>query len=685
MHDTVRLKAMIDIFNAVPYGQFEEHLEPLRAEAAKVIAKKSSNSLAFARKAMSIYYDTKAYACREHSQHQLGITYLDSAIAMAKLMNRKDFLPRFYENKGMLFSETAQLLPALEMFQMALTEAEGLRDSSFIMKISGSFAVTFKKLGQYKEALTHAQKALRLSLKIKDVAYQIDNYNIIGSIYSEQKRFDSAYFYSLSALNLARENNDIELLPSSLNNVGYQLQRLGKYEEALKYYNESAAYVEKYGRTIQLANLLNNISRTYFKLDKLPEAKKQGERALDIALKIYDPEVLKNIYSNLADIYREQKDYKRSLDMLDLFMAYRDTLTDADMRKEATKKQMNYLFEKEQLADSLKVEEEKKITTLQLKQEKNQRYVLYAGLTFVLIFAIFIFNRFRVTQRQKKIIEVQKEEVEKQKLVVEDQKYLIEAKHKEITDSINYAERIQRSFLATKEILDANLPEYFVLFRPKDIVSGDFYWASNLSGSRFAIATADSTGHGVPGAIMSLLNITSIEAAIKDGKTQAADILNETRKTIIDRLKKDGSVEGGKDGMDCSLCIYDMSNKKLQIAAANNPVWVARPTNGGTYELIDIKPDKMPVGKHDKQNTPFSQHEIELKKGDVIYTLTDGFPDQFGGPLGKKFMSKNLRELLLKNAHKPMHEQKDILLTTFVGWVSDLEQIDDITIIGVRI
>ncbi|MFN6039772.1 MAG: PP2C family protein-serine/threonine phosphatase, partial [Bacteroidota bacterium] len=161
---------------------------------------------------------------------------------------------------------------------------------------------------------------------------------------------------------------------------------------------------------------------------------------------------------------------------------------------------------------------------------------------------------------------------------------------------------------------------------------------------------------------------------------EPSEILNVTRNIIIERLKKDGSAEGGKDGMDCSLCVYDFNNNQLRMALANNPVWIIR-----GEEIIEIKPDKMPVGKHDKQDIPFTTQSIQLQKGDVIYTLTDGFPDQFGGEKGKKFMSKNLRELLAKNAHLPMQEQKQLLETTFRNWVGDLEQVDDVTVIGVRV
>jgi serine phosphatase RsbU (regulator of sigma subunit) len=266
-----------------------------------------------------------------------------------------------------------------------------------------------------------------------------------------------------------------------------------------------------------------------------------------------------------------------------------------------------------------------------------------------------------------------------------EQKQIIEEKHKEITDSINYAERIQRSFLATKELLDENLGDYFVFFKPKDVVSGDFYWASSVKTSdangrnSFCFCCADSTGHGVPGAIMSILNISSLEKAMET-ESEPHQILNATRKIIINRLKKDGSPDGGKDGMDCTLLLFNHDKTMLHFSAANNPVFIIR-----GLDLIEFKADKMPVGKHDKDQESFILQRVELQKGDCIYTLTDGFPDQFGGEKGKKYMIKNLKEYIRSMAHLPMIEQHHLLSTEFENWKGVHEQIDDVCIIGVRI
>jgi serine phosphatase RsbU (regulator of sigma subunit) len=313
--------------------------------------------------------------------------------------------------------------------------------------------------------------------------------------------------------------------------------------------------------------------------------------------------------------------------------------------------------------------------------KSNIAYAIY-----VIILGVFIYLFVKARTRYLVLKEIKlKEIIAENTRDIEKQKNLIEEKHKEITDSISYAERIQRSFIATNEILNENLKSYYVFFKPKDIVSGDFYWAAKLQNTNFAFLTADSTGHGVPGAIMSLLNITSVEKAVSEGHANPADILNFARKTIIERLKKDGSKEGGKDGMDCSLCIYDFKQMKLFTSSANNSIWIIRKNDSNVMEAIELKADKMPVGKHDRDNVPFTSQEFDLKSGDLVVTLTDGFPDQFGGEMGKKFMSKKLRELLINIAHLPLPEQKIKLENTFTNWIGNHEQVDDVTVVVVQV
>lgn len=285
---------------------------------------------------------------------------------------------------------------------------------------------------------------------------------------------------------------------------------------------------------------------------------------------------------------------------------------------------------------------------------------------------------------EQKVIE-RTEEVTRQKSVIENKNEELSELYKQVTDSIHYAKRIQYSLLASEKLLKENLKNYFLFFKPKDVVSGDFYWGIKNINSKgvenFLLVTADSTGHGVPGSIMSILNISCLNESITSDKfVEPADILNATRKKIIRQLSNDGSLTGGKDGMDCSIIALELKNKMLVYSAANNPIWIVRDKT-----LIALAADRMPVGKHDKDHVLFNQHEFKLKDGDLVYTLTDGFPDQFGGPKGKKFKYKQLQELLISISNETMEIQNQLLNEVFESWKGDLEQVDDVLIIGVKI
>ena len=645
-----------------------------------------------------------------HAFHNLGVLHMyqsNYTQAISNYNNALDIrtdikdiqgIAATNNNLGMVFYEQGDFDKALNYHFKALKSREEIKDKKGIADSYNNIGNIYLFLKNYDEALKKYTSSLRLRLEIQDKYGESTSYNNIALCYYYYKKYDDAISMTKKAITISENLNDKLGLGNNYNNLGLNYYMLKNYPEAIKNYAIAIKIREELGNKSGVAAAYINLGSTYFMQKNGFEAKKAMNYGLNIALQTGNKNWLKQAYKGLYDVDSLMGNYKSAINNYKLYVMYSDSIVNEESDKEIMKSQMQYNFDKKAAADSIKVAEEKKVTAAQLKQEKTQRFALYGGLALVLVFAGFMFNRFRITQKQKHIIELKEKETQLQKSIIEE-------KHKEITDSINYAERIQRSFLATKELLDDNLKDYFVFFKPKDVVSGDFYWCAKLSNGNFAIATADSTGHGVPGAIMSLLNVTSLEKAIEH-YTNPADILNHTRQTIIERLKKDGSEEGGKDGMDCSLLVFDFVSPFeggaqragdvaaiLHIAAANNPVWIIRsnsPFEGGVrrtgdIELIEIKPDKMPVGKNDKQDQSFTTHTVELQKGDMIYTLTDGFPDQFGGPNGKKFMSKKLKELLLANVHLPITHQKELLDSTFKNWVGDLEQVDDVTVVGIRI
>lgn len=284
----------------------------------------------------------------------------------------------------------------------------------------------------------------------------------------------------------------------------------------------------------------------------------------------------------------------------------------------------------------------------------------------------------RIMSEQNIILE---KKVEERTHALHVQSAIIEEKNKDILSSIHYAKRIQRALLASDTLLKNHLPEYFILYKPKDIVSGDFYWADEAPDGKFLLLTGDCTGHGVPGAFMSLLNISIMHELTFSHQLSRPDLLlNTQRDAIIMSLNPEGADEQSKDGMDCILCSFDFPNKKVEFALSNNPLWILR--NG---EIIEYKPDKQPVGLYEGEKKDFTLHSASIQTGDIIYTFTDGFADQFGGPKGKKYKYSQLKEKLLSINSERMDEQKCILEKTFEDWKGDLEQVDDVLIIGIKI
>lgn len=255
---------------------------------------------------------------------------------------------------------------------------------------------------------------------------------------------------------------------------------------------------------------------------------------------------------------------------------------------------------------------------------------------------------------------------------------------KDITDSINYARRIQQAILPDPQLFKTLLPDSFIFYRPKDIVSGDFYWITEQEGIVY-YAAADCTGHGVPGGFMSVLGASLLNEVINEKKIrEPGEILDMLRNKIIAALRQKGETGENKDGMDMVLCRFDRSKNELVFAAANNPAWLVRNSNG-EKELIEFKPDKQPVGIGVENPVRFSQQVIKLQRNDRIYIFTDGFADQFGGPKGKKFKYRQFHETLVSIGDLPMEQQGEHLEKTFEAWKGELEQVDDVLIIGLKI
>ncbi|MGZ3866558.1 MAG: tetratricopeptide repeat protein [Bacteroidia bacterium] len=534
-------------------------------------------------------------------------------------------------------------------------------------------------LNKFKEALEYALLSFQKMKKLNHYRGMSQTSSNVGLIYDITGNPDSALHYYAISIESAKKEHLEDVMANTYSNMGVVYFYKGDYENAIKQYKLALELNNKLDYDESKGNNLLNLGEVYEAKKEYTLAEKYMLEGLAILGKTKNMLYRKEAYRMIGQLYSEMGKYDKAYGYHLKFSEISDSLYNQNSTKAVAEMQVKFDTEKKQQEieiQNAKLDSQK----AQLKEEQFQRLALYLGLGLLVVLGAFIYNRLTVTRKQKAEVEIQKKEVEKQK-------YIIEEHQKEIVDSINYAKRIQVALLAHEELLNNNLPAHFVLFKPKDIVSGDFYWATHTHSKEntdlFYLAVCDSTGHGVPGAFMSLLNIGFLSEAIKEKDIfKPHEVLNYVRNRLISSIGQDNQ----KDGMDAILIKIDenelRSHKeilKVEYAAANNEPILIRDN-----KIIELPKDKMPVGKGEKTDS-FTLHQLELRKGDCLYLYTDGYADQFGGEKGKKFKYKQLNELLLANHTLPPDQQREILVSTFEKWKGNLEQVDDVCIIGIKI
>ena len=401
---------------------------------------------------------------------------------------------------------------------------------------------------------------------------------------------------------------------------------------------------------------------------KNSEAKTLVLKGLKLGKELGYPHTIRTAAYILFAIYKAENNGMKALEMHELYIQMRDSLKNENSQQTIIKQQAKFEYESKKTIDD--AEHEKQLA-IEKEEKAKQRVIIYSvisGLVLLAIFLFFVFNRLQLTRRQKNVIE-------NQKIEVEDSKQQLEQKNKEITDSIQYAKRIQSAILPSDKLVKEYLQDSFILYKPKDIVAGDFYWMESV-GNKTLFAAADCTGHGVPGAMVSVVCNNGLNRSVREhGLTEPGKILDKTREIVVNEFKK--SAEDVRDGMDIALC--SLEGNTLQYAGAHNPLWIVR--NG---ELLETKANKQPIGQFENP-TPYTTHTIELQKGDSVYLFSDGYIDQFGGEKGKKFKSKPFKNLLISIADKNMQEQRNLIDKAFINWKGDIEQVDDVCVLGFKV
>ncbi len=624
------------------------------------------------------------------------IKYFEKGLEINQQIDNKKGVAELLENIGAIYKDQGRIVDALGFFNKSLVISESINDKKRIASTYNRIAQINAHQGDTKTALKNFDKSIALHTEIDNqegIAGCMANIATIYKDYGDpnfnnlnENRLNQgnkkALEYYLKSLEIYERLGKKHSIATVLSNIGSiynahgdptctlpkeECLKKGK-EIALIYSHQSLKLREELGDNKGIASSLINLAYLNYNIRKLNEAEKYGLQGLKMSQNIGLPENVRNAAFLLSKVYEAKNGESQSLEMYKLHVLMRDSLNNQTTEKAALIQETQFEYEKQKVLDDAKND---KLLAIEQQEKEKQKIIAYAtgfGLLLVVVFLFFVFNRLRITKKQKNIIEEQKD-------VVEHAHQELSEKNKEITDSIQYAKRIQNAILPPDKLVKEYLHESFILYRPKDIVAGDFYWMEHRNG-KVLFAAADCTGHGVPGAMVSVVCNNALNRSVREHNIiTPGEILNKTREIVVTEFEK--SDDEVKDGMDIALCSIEGNN--LEYAGANNPLWIIR-----NNELIEIKANKQPIGKFDNPE-PYTTHQVALQKGDTIYIFSDGYVDQFGGQKGKKLKTPAFRELLLSIQDKSMAEQKQIIDSKFINWKGDIDQVDDICVIGVRV
>ncbi len=599
------------------------------------------------------------------------------SVSREGLMDQRALL---LNNIGVVYKTMGEYDKAIEYYQENLRIQEQIGNTLQMAQSRSNIATVYFFFGlDYEKALEYYNESLRLFFEYLEEYPDAEDgkrgiaqtYLNIGIAYKEMDDFVLSLENYSRALQQYEELDDKAGVAHVQRNIGLVQMEGGAYEEALQSSMAALAVYHEIGQRKEESEILRNIGEIYYKWNRYSEALDYMNRSLDISRQLNLKREMFDVYRDVSDVYRDMGNYKLALENYELYNILKDSSIHEENLKQISELETKYETEKVERENVLLNTQ----NALQEAQVKRQRIFIFSviGISVIILgFGFLVYYQYQEKKKANILLEEQNIEIKQQRDQIFQQK-------QEITDSIQYASRIQNAILSPDNMLD-KLQDHFILYKPRDIVSGDYYWMT-LKDNKTIVAVADCTGHGVPGAFMSMLGISFMNEIVnKSDTTEASEILNQLRGYVISSLGQTGEEGEAQDGMDLALCVIDLNARKIQFSGAYNPLYLIR--NG---KLIEYKPDKMPIGIHKEKNDPFSNHDIDVETGDALYMFSDGYVDQFGGTRQKKFMTKNFKELLLRINKKSMKEQGDILDNTIMEWMDDVEQIDDILVMGLRI
>jgi tetratricopeptide (TPR) repeat protein len=671
----------------------------------------------------SIYLNVGSY--------EKALDYFTQSHELATKCNDEFSVMSSTNNIGMVYHYWGKFEEAVKYYHKSLDYSEEQGDKRTAAQINMNIGIIYCDWGKYSKAIDYYKKSEHIQQELNDVNNLINTNNNIAIVYENMDSLNKALDYYNKALHISTEIGRKRAIARANLNLGVFYSKRKEYHKSIRHYKNALDIREEIGDLHGIATALLGIGQVYCFLGEYQKGVEQFHKSLPILNELGALDQLKENYAALADVHGKLGNYRKAYDYMLQYSETKDSLYNENTHQQLTDIQTKYETEQKE-KEILILNKDNQLKALKVKEQNEaiakQRIAIIAFVVVFLIIIIFsvivyrLYNRIKnanqklamqnaeiieqkeeiqtqnneifakneVLKNQNDEISSQRDEIEAQRDLVVYQKDQIEQIFDELSQSIDYAKQIQTSILPEVSILNEQGIENFILFKPKDRVSGDFYWWTTLN--EFTVITvSDCTGHGVPGAFMSFLGISFLnEIVTKEYITHPGVILRKLRKDIIKTLAQTGEEGTHKDGMDMSLLIVNHKENTISWAGANNPLWIIRANDTKEYEdlaekIEEIKPDKMPIGIYRRMDM-FTAHDLQLHKDDRVYMFSDGYADQFGGPGGKKFKSRAFKRLLAQTANLTIAEQGEVIEKTLSNWMrwegGIYQQVDDITVFG---
>ncbi len=609
-----------------------------------------------------------------------------------------------YINLGLVYNDQGKFDKAIENYLNALKIKEELNDYEGMSNCYNNIGNIHADQKNYNLAVDYYNKSLIIREKQHDKKGMSACYINIGLVYAEQDFIDKAKEYYLKAIEIFKELNDKGGMADCYNNLGIVFKKQNNYKRAVEYYLKSLEIRKQTGDVNGIAIVHSNLASLYLNMassvrndqsleknNHLNKALVYGLKAMSIAAKTGTYPLKNTIAHDLMEIYKALGNNTKALEFAEIYIRGRDSLLLEEKTRALAEMEARYQTEKKQqeIEKQQILLDKQKLEIMQTTTEKSrQRVMLFAFaaaffLTFIL--AIVIYRSSRLKTKANRLLMKLNAEIFQQKEEILSQSEEIEIQNKKITNSIQYASLIQLAVLPDPEIVGTFFSSYFLIYKPCEIVSGDFYFIKKVE-NRVYLAVADCTGHGVPGAFMSILGATLINEIIhRKSITEASQALDQLRILIKESLQQKGNRNEQTDSIDIAFCMINLETLVMNFSGANIPLWLFNSNRKDSEDILHIfEADFQPAGIYVKEK-PFTEHIIQLRKNDTFYIFTDGYKSQFGGEKGRRYKDKQLKELLIDIQSLPMPEQKEIIETRFTDWKGNYEQIDDVLVLGVKV